>query len=210
LVNDIEIAIRFKTILESGNDLVRNMEKRPFYGAHAYSGIHTALVIALAITMARIFDIGSRRFPRNKQAVASIPALIHLLDQRRCRQALIRRADEEWTPGFRQGAACERAINGAVGSYRTFRRSPTGRRAMSALRELRNARIAHFLYETKPTSPLFAELFDMVTLAKGVIEKTRLSVLGSHQDSDGLSREFRRQADAFWAPALAAILAADK
>ena len=102
IIENVRIAIKLESALETGNEVVREIrgdaEHRPhWYGANCYNTVINSVTLNLALTLARLFDPGAKRMHPNKRDVASIPLLLRLIKQKRCRSALINRA-RDWTP----------------------------------------------------------------------------------------------------------------
>jgi hypothetical protein len=99
IVQDVERALVLQIALEAGNDTIREIRgdgpALSFYGAHSYEAIRLGLTVSLVLTLANLFDPATlyvsrkkkgQRRSANKSDIISIPLLVRLLKQRRCRR----------------------------------------------------------------------------------------------------------------------------
>jgi hypothetical protein len=168
------------------------------------------MTLWLAITVARIYDIGPRS--KNKQDKASIPLLVHLLEQRRC-QAVLKARASKWTTGLGMEDvhedACARAIAGGIDAYAALTGTLAGRDAVARLKHFRDRRLAHTLRKEIDAAPRYDQLFLLVDTASQVFQHAQLAIDGKPSDIAVQKTEYRRQADAFWKPALKAAFSDD-
>jgi hypothetical protein len=206
-----QIASSLNAAFQAANDIVVEKYKGgDRFEAHCYHSIMNSLALNLAITLARLFDAGSKLRHPNKRDVASIPLLLRLLRQKRCRRVLVERA-RSWPPKMpdlaeTNAATCEHAIQEALATYASLRRKPKGRKAVAALKEFRDKRLAHsLLVDLKPKlETRYGHLFLLAYVARVVAESANLAITGRNIDMKGTEEEYRRRADAFWMPALSA------
>jgi hypothetical protein len=171
------------------------------------------MALTLALTLARLFDEGSKYRHANKRDVASIPLLIRLLRQKRCRTAMADRA-RDWTLDIADladvhAAQCEKDIQAAIDAYVRFRRSRLGRDALTRLREFRNKKLAHSLMEVVMRAlPEYRQLSILIKAARVITGHAKQAVLGDNMSLERFARERRRQGKAFWQGALIGAVAA--
>jgi hypothetical protein len=215
LDENIRIATEVEAVLEEANAVVKNMPNPTFFGAETYNTVRQCLSVELALAAARIFDSGRRRSKKNKSDVAGITLCIHFLQQRRCRKVLQSRA-REWTPGLMLSSdmnaeTCIREIDLAIAGYLSFARSPGGRRALAALKEFRNIKVAHSLFgKILKAAPRYDDLFMLIAIAREFIGHAKLAVSGVQTDYGELSRIKREEAMHFWRKALLAASSGEK
>lgn len=142
---DLDIVLASEAALETANAIVKATPgaKRP--GAHTYNVVAQSLTLNLAMSLARLFDEGAKRFKPNQRDLASIPLIVRLLRQKRCQDALARAA-RAWIPHMpsiadQQESACRKAATEAIAAYDAVRQeryrtvwSSTSRRWISAIR----------------------------------------------------------------------------
>jgi hypothetical protein len=216
IVRDVESAIQTEAALETANELVTGDELRgaKFYGADCYNAVNLSMAIFLALTLAKLFETPSLRGLSkstrfNLSDVASIPLMIRLLKQARCRKRLCNRA-RNWTPMMSTMAethakSCGRAIDGAIDAYAKLRRTHASRNAIAKLKLFRDKLVAHTLLGVALNSrPIYRELFLLVDVARDVTEQARLAISGIHIDLRESEEEHVNIARAFWHPALIA------
>lgn len=200
---DVRIALATEANLVAANEIVLATpdERRP--GARAYNSVHQSLVLNLAVSLARLFDEGGKKKHPNRRDVASIPLLLRLLRQKRCRKVLIDRA-RVWTPMVPAYAdlhenACNRAIDDAINAFSRFAKSHPGRAALARLRNFRNNRLAHSLMlEALNSRPLYNDLFRLMDVAREVADAAHLAIQGMAPDLEDLEQAEKEEADAFW------------
>jgi hypothetical protein len=217
IYRDIGIAIEVEAALEAGNTIVcKEFPNTHYDGAHCYNAIRQSCALFLALTLAKLFEIPkprgreSRSSCYNRSDVASIPLMIRLLKQERCRHALAARA-REWTAHLRdtgdaQQAACERAIDAAVKAYSDLRRTYDGRSAITKLSDFRNKALAHILLgEALKKRPSYNDLFLLMDAARDVTDNAKRAILGNNLDLKNVEKECARTSKVFWSLALKAL-----
>ncbi len=76
---------------------------------------------------------------------------------------------------------------------------------MAVLKKFRDRRLAHSLMgEVLKSLPLYKELFQLMDVACEVTKHARLAIYGSNVNFMEFEDEWRRQAEAFWKPAIEA------
>jgi len=80
--------------------------------------------------------------------------------------------------------------------------------AMNTLKNFRDKKLAHSLLDAVlDAAPKYNELFLLLDVASEVARCSKLVVSGTNIDFDEFEREWRRDARAFWEPAIAAASA---
>lgn len=217
---NIEQALRIEATLEAGNKVVGDMPDRQFPGAQAYNVIKASLTSDLALHIARLFDARPLRYRNQKSGKleyagkhpnardeASIPLMIRLLRQKRCRQALIERA-RNWHPTHDDWSKqlyaddCERAIVQAVEGYRGLYKGKFGRSGLSELKKMRNTAIAHSSIKPAVANVIYNHLFRLADDARQIVEAANVAVACYSLDLQRLETKFADEAKEFWESAL--------
>ncbi|MGP1252939.1 MAG: AbiU2 domain-containing protein [Kiloniellales bacterium] len=206
VADDLKMVLWTEAVLESANDIIRSSPNRKFPGAPAYEVIANSLAINLTISLARLFDPGSKRFKDNKKDIASIPLLIKLLKQVRIKRHLVSRA-RNWTPHASGFAAihqrgCERAISNALLEFRSISTDASTRASIHKLREFRHERLAHSLMREKLSKITYAELFMLTDKARNVVQQVVIAVIGDGTEFLDTEKSYRSAANQFWDMAL--------
>lgn len=223
LINiDVQVALATEAALEAANnEVMGDLKGVKFYGADCYNAVRQSMSIFLAITLAKLFETptlrGMSKGTRfNKSDVASIPLMIRLLKQKRCK-AILRGRAADWTPQIpqmtsRQIAACDRAIERAIESYEKLARTLAGRHAVAKLKKFRDKVVAHTLLGVAiEAAPTYREMFLLLDVAREVTEQARLAINGIHVDLSDVEETLTEVSVAFWRPALlAAAKAGDR
>jgi hypothetical protein len=200
---DVKIGLWAEATLEAANEIVLATPRLKRPGALAYRTISKSLALNLAVSLARLFDPGSRRWHPNKRDIASIPLIIRLLKQRRCQKVLVERA-RSWTPhltGFEDTHAdgCQRSINMAINAYNEVQNTPEGRAMLRRLRDFRNKRLAHsMMQDTLKALPRYKELFTLMDVARDATEGAKLAIDGQSMGLKDSEKTYREEADDFW------------
>jgi AbiU2 len=201
LERDVKIGLWAEAVMTTGNDIFPIGTQ--VAGGRAYIPIMQALVGNLAITLARLFDSGAKRFHPNKRDLASIPLLVRLLDQRRCRRVLIREA-RQWTPSLSESASmnaarCETSINEAVKIYQQTMKKHGPKSGVKRLRNFRNFRLAHTMYEDPIKAwPNYLDLFVLLDAALQIVDHAKLAIDGVHIDLKNSQSVYREISNHFW------------
>lgn len=203
----MHIALHAEAALEASNYIVVAHPDRKWPGAMTYSAIAQSLALNVTISLARLYDPGTRRVHPNKRDIASIPLMVRLLKQKRCQKAMMQRA-RDWTPHLEgmaniHATACGKAIEAAINSYETLQKTPEGRAASKKLREFRNFRLVHSMMRDMIKSlPTYRELFNLIDVARNLVENASLAIDGKNRDLKETEANYRDNADAFWRMAL--------
>ena len=192
--------------MEVGNNTVGEMTDRNFPGASAYNRIMRSLAYDLAMHLARLYDIGSKKHHPNKRDVASIPLAFRLLRQQRCKSALSQRA-RTWLPHNTSFAGtserdCLKAIERALESYSETMKGRQGRRVVTTLKEFRDVFMAHSLMKDSDANPIYNQLFRLTDCARDFVQDARLAIEGKANDLKEQERILAADARRFWRMAL--------
>jgi hypothetical protein len=213
IYRDVLIAIEVEAALEMANEIVTGeLRDVHFYGADCYSSVQQSMRLFLSLTLAKLFETPR---PGRGNDVASIPLMIRLLKQRRCRRRLCNRA-RSWTPnltnsGELHARSVERSIDRAVEAYAKLRRTHAGRDAVAKLKKFRDKVLAHtLLVAALKATPLYRELFLLVDVARDVVQHARLAIAGADLDLLEHEEDHREMCRAFWRPALTAAATAGR
>jgi len=202
--------------LETGNKIIlglRNDEGRTpmWYGAHCYNIIKNNITFSLAITLAKLFDLGSVRFKPNRRDVASIPLLLRLVRQKRCISDLIKKTDT-W-PGriTTNEKTVRRRIDSALSAYSALKKRHRGRKATENLKNFRDKKLAHSLIDVVLTElPRYEDLSYLLSVAMEVAGFLHLPIADWDYTPSESLEEAERQSEAFWSPAITAIIESEK
>ena len=200
---DVKIGLWAEATLEAANEIVMATPDQERPGALAYRTISNSLALNIAISLARLFDPGSRRRHPNKRDIASIPLIIRLLMQQRCQKVLVDRA-RSWTPQLTEfedtnAEGCQRSINMAINAYNRVRYTREGRAMLRRLRDFRNKRLAHsMMQDTLNALPRYKELFTLMDVARDTVEGAMLAIDGQSMGLKDSEKIYREEADEFW------------
>lgn len=194
LLWEVRRLLETRAVMETANQVI--LEKGIIFGTHAttHQIVQSRLAMALALDLARAFDEDQAGRSLDDQHKASIPILAHHLARPDVRQALHARAKDslsgvtgEPSQVFRQ------TLDKALESYAAFRADPLNVAALAKIRDLRTARLAHYLYDQEPSRPFFSDLFLLSDFAKGFVESVAFAVTAAARDMA------RGEADVAWA-----------
>ena len=214
---DVQIAIEVKAAMEAANKIViGDLRNVTYHGAECYNTVKQSMALFLALTLAKLFEFPiprnneTRASRYNRSDLASIPLMVRLLKQKRCRTALLERA-RMWTPqltgmGDIHAVSCERGIDRAIEAYDRIQRIPRGRKAIASLKAFRDKVLAHnLLGQALENTLLYNELFLLMDVARDVTQHAKLAILGDNLDLKDVEMERARMSEAFWRPALTAV-----
>jgi hypothetical protein len=193
------MAIGIAETMEAANRILPpGLEGHEIEYAGAYTTIHHALSLKLAIDIARIFDFGAGREP-DKQDKASIPVLVHHLRKPEVAAEFVRRS-QSWTNTPSQialapKAACQAAIDLIITSASELETRKIIE-ALGRVRDLRNRRLAHMLFDKEPDPlPNYSDLFLLLKLARVIATPAVLAVEGEVALFVGNEQFARRDAE---------------
>jgi hypothetical protein len=221
---DVETADLSSLVMEAANNTIPKGLEGSTPLSHIYLAGH-ALALKLAMDLARIFDHSKNR-PLEKQAKASIPVLAALLRRPDIQEGLVQDAGE-WVSsigGRVAGSAPPGVLEAELKSFKEKRRSQSRKdcrkaitdflalaqrleaenskekAALARIREFRDFRLAHSLFDKEPEAlPIYADLDVLLNVAKEAAKHASLAVEGLNTDFDDLSREDRRNAERYYA-----------
>jgi hypothetical protein len=226
---DVETADLSSLVMGAANNTIpKGLEGvfTPF--ANIFLAEQNALALKLAMDLARIFDLSkNKRFPPEKQDKASIPVLAALFSRSDVQEGLARDAGE-WVSNIggrvTAGSAPSGVFEADLKSFMEKRRSQSrkdcrkaitdflalGQRlevenskekaALARIREFRDFRLAHSLFDKEPEAlPIYADLDLLLNVAKEAAKHASLAVEGLNIDFDDLSREDRGNAERYYA-----------
>lgn len=203
---NVQIALWAKAAFQSANTIVASRKNRPWEGSDTYNNVAQSLIVVLAASLARLYDRGTQGRHANERDVASIPLLIRLLKQRRCQKVLLERAQRKpRTIPLRSAAAreCQLACNSAIVVYEGWKGSWPWRTPVEQLREFRNFNLSHSLMrEMRRKPPSYDELLRLVDHACQIAEYAKLAITGEKVLLKSIEKNYRKDADVFWLPAL--------
>jgi hypothetical protein len=229
---DVARAILSHAIMEAANDTIpKGMAGTNTIFSDTYFGTQNALALKLAMDLARIFDLSEGgRYSPEEQDKASILVLAALLRRSDVRTSLEQEA-ADWLPAAahlgRFGSAppgvIEAALKEAEENHRSNDRDmcrravaellaiagrlelegSEERAALQRIREFRNRRLAHSLFDKEPEAlPKYNDLNLLLDLAKEAATRSVLAIEGLNIDfSDEARRAERTRKDtqhAFW------------
>jgi hypothetical protein len=222
IIRDVEIALQTEAAMETANEIATgdDLKDLQFYGADCFNAVQLSMSMFLSLMLAKLFEMPSLRGQSksvrfNNSDVASIPLMIRLLKQVRCRKRLCNRA-RNWTPSMPHMADthakdCERAIDRASDAYAKLRSARDRRNAVAKLKQFRDKLVAHTLLGGAVKSlPLYRELFLLADVARDVTEQARLAIEGTHLDLRDSEEGHVEVCRAFWKPALTAAALAGR
>ncbi len=198
---DVRMALQFEAAMEAANDTLRSAGKHRGNGAHTTNTIRLALAVQVSLVVARLFDKGSARWAHNAKDISSIPLMIRLLRQDRCRRSMLVAASKWPGQALTGEAACQAAIDQARGLYRRLAQHPY-LLALRRVKSYRNNATAHTMREKKAIVPRFKDLTLLVDLARDITAAVDLAVLGHTSALLESERQYRADGEVFWRRAL--------
>jgi len=198
---DVRIALSAEAVLEEGNAIVRKDPYKP--RPSSYEAVSNSLLINLAMSLARLFDEGTRHWHPDNRHTASIPMMLRLVQFPSVCEAVSRKA-RRWLPNdFHLAddneAACRKAIAKALAAYKSVAGNPAGRGLVKRLKNIRDARMAHNLpFKRQGSQPTYNGLFVLADVARVVADECRLAVHGMSQSLEDFEDIERRHGAEFW------------
>lgn len=215
-------ALWAKATLEAGNDIVMaDYREKTFEGADCYNVLRNSTQTALILSLCKLFERPRGRQGQshvaalNRSDLASIPVFVHLLNQKRCRARLLKRASGGWDEGSLAMSKvwendCLAALKNCDDAIRRLR-AQSGRRAALILAAFRNNQIAHLYTKPRPwNANRYNELFLLLEIAADIVSQASLAFRGCNLNLKEREHNWTDEARAFWQPALAAAVAADQ
>ncbi|TQI74064.1 hypothetical protein FHT98_1805 [Bosea sp. AK1] len=227
LREDVQTAIVSHAVLEASNAILpKGLSGITTPFVETYNGVQYALTMKLAMDLARIFDLSeSKRFPPEEQDKASIPVLAALMSRPDVRNALENEA-AEWLPGVEYIGASnaipadvlEGILKSVEDDHRAGDRASfqnasasflviAGRLAVDGsdekaalvrIREFRNKRLAHSLFDKEPDElPKYSDLHLLLDIAKEAAKYALLAVEGLNTEFDDQARRDHEKAEGY-------------
>jgi hypothetical protein len=199
LLWEVRRLLETRAVMETANQVI--LEKGIILGAYAttHQIVQSRLAMALALDLARAFDQDQAGRSLDDQHKASIPILAHHLARSDVRQALQARAAASWSGVTGEPAEVfQQTLDRALESYAAFRADPLNVAALAKIRDLRTARLAHYLYDQEPSRPLYSDLFLLSDFAKTFVENVAFAVTAAVRDMANGEAEIAWAARTFW------------
>jgi hypothetical protein len=160
--------------------------------------------IRFAFDLARIYDV-SQRHPLDEQQKASIPILLHHLSCPDVQDVLVERSLGP-VPGAAESeshaATCRAALEKVTLMSEVMKGAEMAE-ALDRLRQFRNRRLAHYLYQMQSdVPPLYMDLYLLVNTAREFIEAAGFAIKGLTRDLQKEENRKRPIDDHFWSSAL--------
>jgi hypothetical protein len=219
LRQDVGTAVASHSVMEACNDVIPpGMKGIHTVYNDTYGVVQNALALKLAMDIARIFDVGQNpRFPPETQDKASVQVLAALFEVPGVQEQLEAEASG-WLPGIEDlncdgagvsspeiasiiqemdaehraedGESCGKAILAYLDiAARLSAAGSQEEAAIRRVREFRNRRLAHSLFDKEPDAlPMYSDLDLLLSLAKEAAKHASMIV-------EGLNTEFDEQAD---------------
>lgn len=217
LATDTWHALRIRSAFSAANDEIweQQVNGKTSFG-DTFDVVTNALQLTAVLAVARVFDVSNpERYPIEQQDKASIPVLAHLLMRSDVRNALLEHATN-WQSGLGTAsdqADCRAAIERASEVYEHFEQSKEHQEAFTRLRKIRDARLAHHLFDKVPTIeelPAYNELFLLADTAAQFVRSARLAIEGHDRDLRDEEAIKSRMDREFWRVCLSSLTAAEQ
>jgi hypothetical protein len=215
VLENVQLAMKLHATLETGNDVIGDMRKSGtgaphWYGANCYNTIRLSITLTLALTLAKLFDLGTRSRKPNERDVASIPLLLRLTKQRRCRKVLVALA-RDWGPDSSFAASNEATVlhqlDAASAAYAALKKKYKSRKAATTLKMFRDKKLAHSLINaTLDSLPRYEDLSYLLDVSMAIGSHLRLAIKGENWTASDFHEEAQRQGKAFWLPAIEGVI----
>ncbi|SEH24086.1 hypothetical protein SAMN03159407_2024 [Rhizobium sp. NFR12] len=230
LRQDVETAVLSHEVMEAQNAVIPpGLKGHRTDFVNTYGAIQNALVLKLAMDVARVFDFSVGR-PIERQDMASIPVLAMLFRTGSVKETLVENASQwlsgvEWAGAedgdrtadlqdialeleedhrLADGDACRSAINDFL--VVNDRVSDVGSEeglALARVRAFRNRRLAHSLFNKEPDEyPRYSDLTMLLELAKKAAALSSLAVEGLNVNFEEQTSRNRQNAEGFAARVL--------
>lgn len=206
LIADIWHSLTVRAVLEGANMVVGEFrEERATWHGDTYNITLNALVVTLALALARVVDV-SEKFEVESQDKASIPVLAALLSRPDVKGSLVDRAKDWFSNSPNLGADdCRRSLEAALKIHRDFEVEPL-LSARKRIREFRTSRLAHHLFDKQPDElPRFSDLSTLAEAASDFAHHVNVAVLGINRDYGDAQRTKLELSQRLWRIALSAL-----
>lgn len=214
---DVYWALEIEVAMEAANEVIQaGLKGKLFYGATTFNVVSSAMAIQLSLALAKLFEVPTPRQGQsqaramNGSDVASLPLLVRLLKQKRCRDHYVA-LSRGWSFAIGQQAnsspsEVDDLLDQVFTRYGAARRDRRYQLALSRVREFRNNRVAHSLLRGH-TPPIYNDLHMLMDLARDTLQDIRLAMTGINSDLLEKERFRRDEAHHFWSAALPAAIA---
>lgn len=201
LHRSIRWALQRRGAMDAGNRAIGELNVS--HGMLAYNILHSTLVRSLTIEVAAAFDWSEKRSITAQQK-ASIPSLVHHLRLPGVADRLLE-LSRQWSglPVDQNEKDCRDALQRIEQRHSDCWTDPNFQDLLKRLREVRDYRLAHNLFDKDPGEMTYAQLFTLLDIAKSFAADGLLAVTGHGQDYAGVEREAARSANDLWGRALA-------
>ncbi|MBM7043596.1 hypothetical protein [Rhizobium lusitanum] len=227
LVADVQTAVLSHAVLEASNDTIpAGMKGRWTEFNETYNAVQNALTLKLALDIARIFDVSAPgRYAVEEQDKASVQVLAALL-QREDVTAELEKTAAGWMPGFdyagddfadmpdgvsrvleemaeddaeENKVGCRAAINAFVAEAAKLKNeAEEAHGALTRVREFRNKRLAHSLFDKEPDAlPRYSDLDTLLGIAKIAARLSKLAVEGGNTELEEQAKRNRINAEGY-------------
>ena len=193
---DYSHALRVECSMESANEVVCALVSTEFDCASAYNTSLDSMKFDLSVSLARLLDNSGVRRKKagrspNQKDIASVPFLVRLLRQERCKFFFIKNNPE-----------AEKSIEAALIAYSTGLCSPSAKQIRRKLKSFRNHELAHSLIvESDLRNPKFKELFSLTSALGEVVANLSLVIDDAAWDIASEIEVLSDQAKSFWSRA---------
>ncbi len=193
---DYAHALCVECSMQSANEVVCALLSTESDCASAYNAALDSMKFDLSVSLARLLDNSGIRGKKagrspNQKDIASVPFLVRLLRQERCKIFLLKNNPD-----------AEKSIEAAMIAYSTGLCSPSARQIRRKLRSFRNHELAHSLIvESDLRNPKFKELFSLTSALGEVVANLSLVIDGAEWDVASEREVLSDQAKSFWSRA---------
>jgi hypothetical protein len=211
LVENIYLTMALDAALSTGNKEILKLNSEysgsmQWYGAHLYNTVCNSLVTSLCLVIARLFDQGSGSFHPDKRDTLSIPILVYHLKKEAVRSILVQRA-KTWPVD--DSEIVKQRCRDCISLFANLEIDPQGLQVLNSLKDFRDKRLAHTL-DKEFVAPRFQDLTLLRNVAMKIGAHASLIVEGKHWEPSDFFEERVRQGNAFWPPAIRAVLVSEQ
>lgn len=227
LRKDVRTAVLSHAAMEASNDLIpKGMTGLHSEFTDTFGIVQNGLALKLALDLARIFDLSvGGRFPPEEQDKASVQVLAALLMRADVRARLEKEASAWFagvssigTIGMAPAGAVEAALKALGEEHRTKdlsdcqaaigdllsvvdRLTEDGTEekvALSRIRQFRNRRLAHSLFDKEPDElPRYSDMNLLLKIAMEVAKHASLAIEGLNTEFEDQAKRARKNADGY-------------
>lgn len=193
---DYSHALHVECSMESANQVVSALVSTESSSASAYNTALDSMKFDLSVSLARLLDNSGIRRKKNGRSpnqkdIASVPFLIRLLRQKRCKDFFVKMNPE-----------VEKSIKATLIAYSNRLCSPSAKQARRKLKSFRNHELAHSLiFESNLRNPKFNEIFGLTAALGEVIANLSLVIDDAEWDIHSEKEALLEEAKIFWSKA---------